>query len=576
MSTPPRRRFGLALAGLVALAVVLRLVLVAELRDTPLLALHEWRESDMHFFDAWARHLAAGDWLQRTPLHPFLDWHRELVEAYLAAHPGAAAGLADPVADVYARWAGGPVFHQEPLYAYLVAATYALGGAPHWVFAWQLAAGVATVWCAGLVARRAFGATAGILAAALVALCGALAYYELTLLREPLIAFAGVALVLLVDRARERPTLARWLAVGAGLGTALLLKTTFALFGALVAAGLLLGHRRRPGRLAAALGGVALGTALVLAPALARNLAVGAPPLALSSVGTLVFTLVNVPDYPHGAGFAVLPLAGVVMGESDGRAGDAARRLLAAYPDASSVLRTLAVKLDVMGHGFEIANNTNVYHWQLWAPVLRAMPVDFRLLTPLGLVGLALALPRWRRCWPLLAMVGCQAAPLVVFYTLGRLRAPLVPVLAPFAALTVVVLVRAVRARAWGRTAAMAAALAGLALWAGRPLPANPPRVTLTDHLVPIKVWLEPRVAAATGAGDFARAAALLAVALRPEPPALHTAEPPLTGTDATLALVYARLHAARAAMLERAGDAEGARAEQERAEALAARAPEA
>lgn len=568
------RRSGLLLAGVVALAILLRGLVALGLRDTPLLALHEWVPSDMHFFDAWAQHLASGDWVQREPLHPFLDWHRRLVAAYLAKHPEAGEGLADPVGAIYARWTGGATFHQEPLYAYLVATTYALGGDARWVFAWQLMVGVATVLCTGLVARRAFGSAAAVVAATLVALCGVLAHYELTLLREPLIAFAGIGLVLLVDQARRWPSAGRWFVAGLGLGLALLLKTTFALFGMLVGATLVLTEWRRPRLLARALATLAAGAALVLAPAVARNVAVGVPPLALSSVGTLVFALVNVPGYPHGLGFAAMPQAGVVMGESDGNMLDAARRLVAAYPDGASLVRTLATKLDVMGNGREIANNTNVYYWQLWSPVLRLMAVDFHVLTPLGLVGFLLALPRWRRCWPLLLMVLCQAAPLVVFYTLGRLRAPLVPVVAPLAGLAIVVLIGAVRARAWRRAVPLAAATLALAVWASRPLPGDRPRVTVDDHVVPINVWLEPRVAAATAANDLPRAVGLLDVALRPEPPTLLTGPAPESRADAMLRLVYARLHGIQAELLAKTGDADGARRAQERANALVTRAP--
>ena len=91
----------LVLVALLALAVATRAVYFREIAASPLVDLHRWQESDMYFFDQWARHLAAGDWLQRVSLHPLLDWHRSLVEHWLALHPEASPGGEDPVGGVH-------------------------------------------------------------------------------------------------------------------------------------------------------------------------------------------------------------------------------------------------------------------------------------------------------------------------------------------------------------------------------------------------------------------------------------------------------------------------------------------
>src|SRR5262245_22770473 len=192
----------------------MRIAYFRQISASPLVELHRWTESDMYFFDRWAHHLAAGDWLQRTSLHPLLDWHRSLAQRWLALHPEAAAGLEDPVGTVYDRWLGGQTYHQEPLYAYLLALTYrVVGDDPRWVFGAQMMLGVGTVVLTWWVTRRHFGTVAAALAALFVTLCGGLVYFEATLLRETLIAFCAIALVDLTDRAYARPTLVRWLAV---------------------------------------------------------------------------------------------------------------------------------------------------------------------------------------------------------------------------------------------------------------------------------------------------------------------------------------------------------------------------
>jgi tetratricopeptide (TPR) repeat protein len=85
------------------------------------------------------------------------------------------------------------------------------------------------------------------------------------------------------------------------------------------------------------------------------------------------------------------------------------------------------------------------------------------VVAPFGLLGMALALRRWRRNLPLLAMMAVYLATNVVFFTLSRYRAPAVPVLIVFAAFASVWLFDAARARAKGVLAAGILAVCGLA-----------------------------------------------------------------------------------------------------------------
>jgi hypothetical protein len=565
----------------VALAAALvRAACLVELNDGPLLAQNRWAESDMAFFDGWARDIARGDWLGDRPLHPVHSWYRDLAAAYFAAHPEEAQALArdpataaDPARALWDRWLGGKVFHQEPLYAYAIALTYAaLGPDARWVFAWQMVLGVATAVLVTLLTRRWFGDLAAAVAGALVVLLGPSVMYDILLLRTTATTFAAVALVAALGWVLPRPGWGPWLAVGLGFGAALLLQTIFA---PLLAGAFLLVALRSPpplGPRAARAAALALGTALALAPAVARNVAVGVPPLALSSVGPLVFLASNTAEYEPGDGFAFGEQAVGVLVASGGDSAAMVRGAVATHPGLASRLRQLGRKLAVAWGWYEVPNNTNFYYYRLQSRVLGLLAVTFALVSPLALLGLALSLPRIRQLAPLYLLVGVLVAPLLVFYTLSRFRVSLEVALVPFAAAALVALVRWVAARRWAAAAAGLAALAGLAAWTSRPLASGQTLIRRADWMVPFDTYYAPRMEDDFRRRDWPAAVALLDRALRVEPPvvaALRAGAPATDEESVRFASFFGMVHFRLAQALERAGDAERAARESEVARGL-------
>src|SRR5213082_2329247 len=110
---------------LIGLSLVVRAGYYADLSRGPCIAAHRWTESDMNFFDRWARAIAAGDWLTDQELHPICQWNKEIAQIYFREHPeraaeylpsGAAPGDANALSQaLWNRWFGGKTFHQEPL-----------------------------------------------------------------------------------------------------------------------------------------------------------------------------------------------------------------------------------------------------------------------------------------------------------------------------------------------------------------------------------------------------------------------------------------------------------------------------
>ncbi len=542
-----RRRY--VVGAIVAVSALVRLTYFAQLSDDACLYQHLWADSDMNFNDAWAKEIGAGDPLVDKPFHPLHDWYKNLARIYLSAHPEKSRDLlgswrgpgpAPPVEKLlWDEWYGGKAFYHEPLYAYVLALTYTFFGddvRPMLIL--QLLAGVVGNVLIYLVGRRYFGDLAGVIAAAMATLCGPLLYYEMVLLRESLLVVAGLAILFLTQRALDSSTWPRWLGAGAAFGVALLLKTSLALLLPLALAALVWMHRKEPRRLAARVGALIGGTALLLAPAVGRNIAVGAPPLNLSSVGAITFVNANAADYGRDEDFLGFNVsyqyAADIMGASGGEFLPAALATLRTHDGVGSYLRQLWVKTTAIMWWYEAPNNTNFYYYRLHASVLRCLPVTFLLIGPLSLAGMALAAPRIRQLWLLYATVLTTILVLLGFGVYSRLRLPLAPPLILFAALSIVSIIRWASSRNLAKLSCLALALIVLALWMGKPLSASQPLIPYLDYAVPFRTYYDPRIAEASARRDPATAATLLADALRYEPEELRSldAAHPITTID--------------------------------------------
>jgi Dolichyl-phosphate-mannose-protein mannosyltransferase len=538
-----------------------------QLNATPLVALHRVEQTDMHYYHEWGRRVSEGDWLSVSvdvPMHP---WQYDVAAQYFSDHPDARADPADagspgphpdPAAQLWSRWMGGEQFYQDPLYSYLIGLTYRVTGPdPRAVFAWQMGLGVLSNVLIWLLARRFFGDLTAACAAALAVLCAPLMYYELILLRESTIAFAGLAITWLVQRALDERRWQWFLGLGLTLGLSMMLKSTFALIALGVAAAVLVLYRRDRRTLRLTAVGVAAGILIAMAPLVVRNVSLGVRPFALASSGPLTFALSNDVDYPVEAGFYVdiLELSRV-MGAADGRAIPALVETLRSHT-ATSFLSLVWRKFAYVWHWYEIPNNDNFSYMRLRAPVLAWLPVTAWLIVPLGLMGLVIPGRPRSTLWPLYLLVAVSLAPMVIFYVLGRFRVPLLAALIPFAATALVQLVAWIRAGHVFRVLATAGALAALiAGWTGRPLSANEAPIRPTDWLLPYIIQYQADVERA--AGDPAKVAAAYLAFFEYEPDAAQIRE---MGTP-ELARSLAELHRRCAVALGQLGRTEAAAAQ--------------
>jgi 4-amino-4-deoxy-L-arabinose transferase-like glycosyltransferase len=572
------RRIGVVIL-LAAAAVLFRVAYFLEINGGPCSAWHRWDQSDLHFFDQWGRQIAGGDWLSKGTLHPFHEWHARVARTYFEARPGEEEELRrqggeEPARALWNRWYGGRLFHQEPLYPYLVGITYGVFGPdPRWVYASQMALGVVSILFVWVIARRHFGDLAAGVAGALAVLCGPVLFYEMVLLRTSLTVFAALGLFLLFEEALDRGGPRRWALAGAALGAALLLQTTFILFG-VVAFALLFWRSRTRWREALRPAGAAAGIALLcLTPAFARNVAVGAPVFGLSAVGPVTFIASNARGYDPSNGFTIDDRAVArIMADTGGRFGGVVREVLG-YHTPASYLGLLAGKFAVLWHGHELPNNKNFLYYRKHAPILGSSFVTFLVIAPLAAVGLAAAGREASRHALLYGLAAAVGAPLLIFYVLSRFRAPFAMALMPFAALALVRIADWVLGRRWKPAAVAAAGMFVMVLWVARPLPAHQLPIRSADYRVAYLTYWQPREREAVARSDWNSAASVLEEALAEEPDEVRRIDgspvPEGRVERRRVAAWFEVLHGFRADLLGRAGRAEEARAESNRAEIL-------
>jgi hypothetical protein len=548
-----------SLAVVLGVATLFRALVFFEIRDSPILHLHHWTETDNAFYDWWARTIVAGDLLSVHDVRPFHSWHGHVARA---VHD--ASGSREPLTEaegrrIWDQWLGPRTFYQDPLYPYFLAALYApFGRNVRLVFLVQAVLGLVGIALLWAITRRLWDDGVALGAGLMAALYGPLVLYENVLLRTTLINVTGIATLWLAIRAFREPRPRRFTLLGLA-GAIAALATSGAWIFLLVVAALiparLSDDRRAALRAVAAFG---LGLLMGLSPLVARNLTVGVSPFSLASSGAITFVNHNAADYDPTGGTAMSAHAAGVMQRSGGRMLPAIRETIATHGSFGRWLLLLGRKFASVWHWYEVPNNESYEYLLLHSPLILAVGLSFGLVAPLALVGLAIGC---RRSWEhtlAVAYLGSGVATLVLLYNLGRLRLPTAFALIPFAAFAIVTVLRMLAARRLGRASALVAAAAALALVVLRPLPASRSPVRLQDYGVGNEIALrlaELRLAV----NDERHALRLVERQLQTEPRELRDLNP--TGSTSRLSLFaadlagsFAPLHRMCAELFERTG----------------------
>lgn len=539
-------------------AALLRLFYFVQIRAAPpIAAFQNWTEADMHYFDAWGRDIASGDLLSRHISIPMDRWQRDVAATYLTNHPDAQWALAtdargtplDLESELWGRWLHLPQFYQDPLYAYGVGAVYRVFGAdPQFVLAAQLALGALSVVLIWTLSRLFFDPLVGIVAALLALLCAPLVFYEGLLLRDSTIVGAALVLTWLTATVWQSHRLWPLALLGVAVGVCCLLKSTFLLFAS--GAGLVLALEG--GRSVRRVIAYSFGLACGLAPLVVRNVGVGVPPLALASSGPFNFVTSNEVDYPPDVGLGINPpVLAHFLGDTPATWADAVATV-ASKQTAAGYTALLWEKWTRAWHWYEIPNNENFYYARRLIPILAWLPLTFRWIAPLGIMGIVLTIRRIRSRWPLFLFLAVSVAPLVGFYVLGRFRVTLIAATIPFAAFTIVETNRLLGRRRLSRGAILVAGIVACASWTGQPLGSHQVLIRASDWILPYSVLYESRIEEAARTQQWAVGAHAYAEYFdKYEPTRQDTA----ASGDPSLAPELARMHRQCAELFDAAGD---------------------
>lgn len=442
------------LTSAVLLAFVVRAVhLVAIARS----AIPGWQvhihQTDFYVTWAWAEQIRAGDWLGRATFHPLTAWMQSL-----------------GTPEDWSRWWGGfATFQQAPLYAYLVALVCAPPrGSPVSIFIIQSVLSVACVPMVFALANRWSGPVAGVAAAFFWALARTEVALDSFLLRDALALPLILGGLCLLERLRETPRPYR-VALGAGLllGLATLQRENILvlLFGAVPAAAWIVakGQPFRPSRMhrAAVAATLFAGGAIALCPLVARNVAVGAPPFALSNRGPeAILAGLSLSPSANPIGFHTFPAMRSQLEEAHASSLGALKIIFREAKAAPAAFgRLLAKKAWAWLSAGEPTDNVDLDFLILRSPVLRLCVPSLLILAPAAL-GFILLLRRPEQSLVALGGLVILLAPLLLGSVLWRLRVGLLPILVPLAGVGVAWLWQADRRRAGAAGTVLAAWIA--------------------------------------------------------------------------------------------------------------------
>lgn len=397
----------LILIGIAAL--VLRLIYLAELRDSPLVAVVI---GDAWQYDAWAQDIAAGNWI------------------------------------------GTEVFYQTPLYPYFLAIIFKLIG--HDLFAvrvTQAILGALSCVLIGFAGRRLFSERVGLIAAALLALYAPSIFFDGLIQKSALDLFFMTALLALLAELLNRRQRVWMIGAGVVLGLLMLNRENARILAPCILVWLLIYFRDQSWSTRFASAAIFTGAImLVLLPVGLRNYRVGGEFLiSTSQLGPNLYI-----GNHHGAQGAYEPLvaehgSAAFEREDAIRLAEAAlgRKLSAGEvsdywvrksfefvrSEPLSWLRLMGKKLLLTVSASEAADTESLEAYSDYSLLLKVLGwVSFGVLLPLGIIGAWLTRKEWRRLWILYAMTFAIIFAVAVFYVLARYRYPLVPIVMLFAA----------------------------------------------------------------------------------------------------------------------------------------------
>jgi len=373
-------------------------------------------------------------------------------------------------------------FWQPVFYPLFLSAVYWLSDCSIvWARVIQMALGSVTCVLVYKLGARLFGRSAGISAGVITAVYMPLVFFEGELLATGWAAFWSVAGVLLLLRAKDKPTTGRCFALGMGGALSIIVRPVFLPFFA--AACVWLGARSirekmTAGSLAAAAASLAAGFLLIAAPVALLSYKVMARATILPHSGGVNLYIGNNPNYEQTVAIrpgrqwtelVELPLKHGITDRYEQERFFTNKTLAYISSEPGGFLWGLAKKTAQFITSRETPRNLDIYLFRKWSALLRVglwkvgwFGFPFGLLLPLAVVGVVCAVrkvpvPVW------LFIVLYPASVILVFVT-ARYRMPMVPILCVLAGAGCAAIVDLSRRVQRGKLAATAAVILAVAV----------------------------------------------------------------------------------------------------------------
>ncbi|KPL19390.1 MAG: hypothetical protein AMJ92_03660 [candidate division Zixibacteria bacterium SM23_81] len=382
---------------------------------------------------------------------------------------------------------GPPVFYMSPLYPYLLAIFYGIFGPHPEVVLWfQVLLGASSCGLIYLLGQMTFGRSVGLLAALMGALYAVEIFYEGMLLMATVLYAINLLLLVSIYFAQRRKKWLLWIVPGLFLGISAVGRASVLAFLPLLILGIFLLSRARWQKSVRQSAAVLLGVFLVLAPVALHNVVVGNDLVLITSNLGLNFFVGNNPDAPghydqpkglessmdmDGSKIA-MAFMGKRLKHSEVSRFWFQKGLDFVKTQPRVFLRLTLDKVLFFWNAYEIPQVEHLDFFKRFAPLLRLPLLRFAILGPLGLLGLALSLGRWRQVYFALGFFVALMVATILFFVISRIRLQVCSVLMIFAAYALVWLWERLRARRIWQLGLAVLALAGLALLVNRPHPA--------------------------------------------------------------------------------------------------------
>jgi len=311
------------------------------------------------------------------------------------------------------------------------------------------------------IAKQMFNRPVAYIAAIMCACNGVLIFYDISLLIAPLLTFFSLLSLYFIGKLSKERSLKTTILLGFSLGLTALTRSNIFLFMPFLFLWMMFYFPERFLRKAGFYVLLCVVMFLTILPVTIRNFYSDEEHrlVPINENGGIMLWVGNNPHASGMAGFSSRLLAETEkrMEATGSSYVDEVFRYIKEQP--LDYLKLVYKKFKLFWRGYEIGNILPYYLTRSLSKFLGLPWINFVLIGPLGVVGMALAVRKWKEYFILYSFIFIQMLTALIFIVLARYRLPVVPVLTIFAAYALWYLGQMFRAKQWRRLGLIAGAI---------------------------------------------------------------------------------------------------------------------